>query len=362
MAFNPDEVCEIIVNGQIFRDWKSVLVNKVWMAPYDYARFTTSEGYTWEDKPVPESWDVLRLRPGDYASVILGGEEALSGYITTRQAAYAASHHIVELTVKTNTWQLAKGQATSPTMELRDKTFVEAAQEIVKPFGITYEHRGPPPTNKHERINLVGKTAWQVLEELSRSDGVVLGATPKGPGDVLVGTPENWIEGGTDAAIEGKNILEGREILSIEANPGPASVDTQNEPKAGRHGAQSTHMPANTGGLAEYAKSFGFKGVHMPLGIRMEVPGSASSAQGRGAFERYASGVESVILDIVVQGWKRPSGALWQKGQLVYVDSPMLIIKEGIWCKSVTFTQDDRSGTRTALNLVRNLGKGPSSG
>ena len=57
-----------------------------------------------------------------------------------------------------------------------------------------------------------------------------------------------------------------------------------------------------------------------------------------------------------MQGWLRPSGGLWVRGQQVYVRSPMLIMDQTLLLKAVSFTQDSETGTRSTLELVNILG------
>jgi prophage tail gpP-like protein len=62
-----------------------------------------------------------------------------------------------------------------------------------------------------------------------------------------------------------------------------------------------------------------------------------------------------------VHGWLKPSGGLWHRGQNVTVQSPMLVMNGvPLILKSVTFSQDNSTGTRSMLELVNTkaLGEG----
>jgi prophage tail gpP-like protein len=101
------------------------------------------------------------------------------------------------------------------------------------------------------------------------------------------------------------------------------------------------------------------KGGSIPLLSHLEVPGLQADAAQRSDSESTALSAESIKLDIVVQGWFRGGngqGGLWKPWDKVTVWSPMLIMDNvTLICKSVTFTQDDRSGSRTTLELVNKL-------
>jgi prophage tail gpP-like protein len=55
---------------------------------------------------------------------------------------------------------------------------------------------------------------------------------------------------------------------------------------------------------------------------------------------------------IVVQGWMRPGGGLWQAGSDVTVSSPMAMLNMVMKIRTITFTQDRNTGTLTTLDLV----------
>jgi prophage tail gpP-like protein len=64
----------------------------------------------------------------------------------------------------------------------------------------------------------------------------------------------------------------------------------------------------------------------------------------------------------VTYGWLKDGGGLWQPGTKVHVKSPMIMIDEELDLMSATFTQDNKSGTRTSLELLRGAGQRVSYG
>jgi len=100
------------------------------------------------------------------------------------------------------------------------------------------------------------------------------------------------------------------------------------------------------------------KGVHAPNVTLAEHPSDKQDTQNRAGFESTQRGNENLQVTIVVQGWLKPSGGLWEQGKKAHVKSPMLILDDDLDIKSVTFSQDNKSGSRTTLELVRDLGPG----
>ena len=56
--------------------------------------------------------------------------------------------------------------------------------------------------------------------------------------------------------------------------------------------------------------------------------------------------------NVTVQGWLRDGGNLWRTGDNVYVYSPMAMLNLVMKIQTATFTQDNKGGTTTMLELV----------
>jgi hypothetical protein len=63
---------------------------------------------------------------------------------------------------------------------------------------------------------------------------------------------------------------------------------------------------------------------------------------------------EGTIIEatVTVQGWLMPGGGLWHAGDKVNVMSPMAMLADQLKIMTVTYTQDNNSGTLTTLDLV----------
>ena len=74
--------------------------------------------------------------------------------------------------------------------------------------------------------------------------------------------------------------------------------------------------------------------------------------------------MNSNLVTIGLVGWQRPGlGGLWiPLADNVTVNSPMLVLNnQSLMLKAVTYTQDNRSGTRATLELVNPYGLNPIS-
>jgi len=349
---NPSEICELRVGGKTYRDWKTILVYLCRKETANYYRFTCTEG-------MPLAKDVLglQIRPLMRCTVILGGQPAIDGYVTTRQVAYTATHHGVEITGKTIGYTASHAAAMTPTGELVNKSFMEIANEICQPAGLKVTPKGGISEKKFPRVNVQGQTIWEVLDSCARARNIVIGPSPKpGEGNTFWATTPGFSEE-TPYVIEGKNILEGREILSALVNPGANAMMGQSPPDAKTgYGAEKTHVPHKSGD-AGFGKAMGAAGFYAPSLGMMELPGVKDDVEMRTGAEDTASNSEQAWVEVVVQGWFRPTGGLWSPYDKIHVKSPMLIMDETLTAKSVTFTQDDRGGTRTTLEIEREITK-----
>src|SRR4051812_48035555 len=99
----PQEVAELIVNGQVFRDWETVTVEHRVAEAFHIFDFTATE-------KAPASPDVMhaQFKPGDLVTIKLAGIVAMVGFVTHREAAYDAENHAVRLIGRSFTYDVAR--------------------------------------------------------------------------------------------------------------------------------------------------------------------------------------------------------------------------------------------------------------
>src|SRR6188768_3609187 len=175
MAFNPNEVAEITVNGMRFRDWESVVVKLSEGESNPTAKLTVSEG-----APLVKNFAGLQIRPGDMCTVNLAGELAFTGYVETRQGGYTAQQHGVEIIAVGKSKALADGAAQTETQEFRKKSWKQIADEVVKPAGVQVVPKTGLPNKPFERASIPpGMSKFDFLEMLARQRGIILGSDEK---------------------------------------------------------------------------------------------------------------------------------------------------------------------------------------
>lgn len=346
-----EETAVLIVEGMRFSDWETVTVRHALRDhPAYHCRFTCSEGL-----PLSKNFALMRIKPGDICTVILAGELAFTGKVETRQVYYDANRHHIE--IQCATWMVvATASVITKTGEWINKTFGRIARDVLGKMGINVVFEGgPEPTYEFPRISSTpGESVHDFLDNLARglpASGIGISFTSNVQGDfvVIMGPGSD-----SDAVVESQNILIGREIIYNASMAGSNPVLSQGTGDDQDNGAKVAHSPFDQEAMQTFGASFS------PAVIVNEMASfDTKLLKGRAGSEGKWLSEDQITVIVTVYGWLRPSGGLWRRDQRVSVTSPMLIMKnESLILKSVTFTQDGATGTRSTLELCNELAVG----
>jgi prophage tail gpP-like protein len=333
----------LIVDGKRYTDWESVIVwHNLREFPFYNCKFTCSEGV-----PFAKDFAALRIRPGMTCTVTLAGFPAFNGKVEVRQVYGDARRHHIEIQCATR-MELATASVISKTLEWKDKTFGQIARDILGRMKIPVVFEGgSEPTFKFPKASAYpGQPVLEFLDELSRglpATGLGLSFTNNVNGDfVVIMGPGS----GDDQIVEGQNALILREVIYNISQSGAVPAVGQFPGNNEFWGADVSHKPFSSEALKTFGESF------TPRVVVNEIAAWPGLLPGRVKNEGQWSQSDQITVVATVQGWLRPSGGLWFRNQTVSVTSPMLIMnKEPLIVKTVTFTQDSQTGTRTTLEL-----------
>lgn len=337
------EQCIMTVKGLDFKDWESVWVQCRWAESFPLFRFTMAE----RDPPF---WAKLQFKPGDMCTISLAGAQAIRGVIESRQVAYEANQHLVELTgVGVSKWA-AKSSVDTETGAFENMTFMDIAKKVweerygipVKQIGIVPNWILVPPPQAN-----IGETTWDFLERLARQLGIVLGTDEFGNFQVI--GPHKYDSVAT--LQEGVNILKMQCTITVKetfkkyrvvcSTPG---TDQKNMTAASEiHGEADGTAPVES------------------LQITPSENPDATPGECKMRADNEKIWHEGTIIEatVTVQGWTKASGprpgqgGIWKAGEKVTVNSPMAMLNgQEMKIMTVTYTQDNNSGTLTTLDLV----------
>ena len=334
----PEEVATLVVNGQEFSDWETVWIQDKWEDTFPEFRFTCAER-----DPIPDVWTKLQFKPRDQCQILLGRVLAITGIIATRQVAYDANTHGVSLQGVGVTWYAARASITPEQATNIPGGLVQVAKTLLAPTGVELETRGYIPAKPFDPPvhPTPGETIFHVLDKLSRNRKCCMGSTPDGKW-LLIGPDNPKVQA---QIIEGVNIISAQVVISDLGARDKFEVGAQTAGNDQVNGtdASEQHRTA-AGSLDRYS----------PLYIALEHPvRQADELQYRADFEALWNEGEDITATIVVYGWFDPNGILWKAGAPYKIYSPMAMLNKVLTARTVTFTQDRQSGTRTTLELVQ---------
>lgn len=348
---NPQEVAVLTIDGYDYADWESVQVkHSINAHPFYTVRFTCSEAL-----PISKNWDVMRIKPGQWCTVSLGGQIAISGWVFTRQVVVDARRHYVEIQAGSDAMPAAYSSIIHKTREFKNIKAESFLKQIISPLGINFSVIGKLPEAEFPRISIEpGTSVLDAAELVLRQVGnYPMTSSPQGGIRVVADHTA-----GEDTIYEGNlgnpPYLEGREVIF---NPGMASGMygvAESEANDKKWGTKVTHEPFHKDGF-----NFPFVGGKAPLETVLEIPNinPQQFLAGRVTAEKELQGSDEITVTVTVQGWMRPSGGLWDIDQKVHVVSPMLVMDGSLALipKNITFSQENQGGTRTTLELCNQL-------
>ena len=337
MTIKTEETATVVVQGRRFDDWESVFVQHRWAEPFPIFRFTAAER-----DPIPNLWEKLQFKPGDECAIYLGGHLAISGVILLRQTSYDANAHGVMLQGVGTTWYAARGSIIDKDGNYDDHTFEKAATRAIKPFGVGLKIIGKLDATPFKKLQVEpGETLWNFLERIARPRGVVMGSDHQG-NFLLIGDHGYPISAQLQ---EGHNILRCQCTISKEAMFSDYIVRGQTAGGDEKQGRDASEQEALAKGTAKRYSPL-LTPAEQPVWNQAEMAARAKNES------VWHEGTE-VRASITVQGWFMPGGGgLWRTGDNISVYSPMAMLNMGLKIETATFTQDDKGGTTTQLELV----------
>jgi prophage tail gpP-like protein len=338
MPFNPAEVASLTVEGVSFQDWETVWVQHRWADGWPLFRFTAAEEAT-----MPTSWGALQFKPGDACTITLGGQLAITGIILTRQTAYDATNHQVELAGAGRTW--AAGTSSVPADDANfDKMPLQAiANKVYGKNGVAVLPVGTVDATPFEKCQAQpGELCFDLVDKLARQRGATLGSDHLG-NMLLIGDHSNPI---VQQLREGQNILKMQCVISNEMMASVYNAVGQGSNAENMSAAVAAKMEAEV-------TSSNYKGYRKFIQTVLEHPAmSFAEVQSRAHYEALFRDGTQIRANVTVQGWLRDGVNLWRCGDDVDVQAPMAMLDFTMKIQTLTFQQDTQGGTTTVLELV----------
>ena len=355
----PSEIATMVVNGLVFEDWETVRIQWAWGETYAQFTFTCAER-----EPYPLPGQVLQLAPGDMCEIYLAGIQVISGPIITRQVAYDANQHVVQLQGVSHSWFADRSSIEHKDSDFSNQNFLQIAGTILAPTGVGYETVGEIDNTPFESASpSPGEKIGQFLERLARDRKIIISNLPNGK-YLFVGEHQFPKIG---ELIEGENIKKMQCVITDESAYSEYVIRAQKKANDESHGRAASEQEARLkGALGPY--SIQLTTMEHPVWTPDEVAKRAQTEK------MWNEDITMINATITVYGWFRPlpssvasialmqtgpatGHTLWQAGDEVVVYSPMAMLNnQALKIKSVIWSQDNAGGTQTTLNVVNSRG------
>ena len=338
-----EEVAEISVNGQRYKNWDAVSVTR---SGQDLIpRFTFSAASPLESAP---NWAGMKLAVGADCQVFLAGFKVIDGKILSRQVSFDALQHGLQVSGASRINTITRATVDhEENSEFKNSSLTQIANALLQKFKIKFSLKGDTADadKPFEKFNVQpGETVFAAIERLCRMRNIYM---IPGMDENIVGYRlKDAVEAVADLQ-EGRNILSGNNTENYEGAFSEISATGQ-RPRTDTH-----HDDASRDVKAKVVNSS--VPEHAPLIIMAEMPGDQTDMRLRAQHENGQNIATQVNVIIVVQGWFKDDNSLWLEhvGDTVSVYSPMLFTNDrmSLAIQDVTSTQN-AGGTLTSLTLV----------
>jgi prophage tail gpP-like protein len=344
------ELATLVVNGRRFDDWESVWVQAAVGTDAAIFRFSAAERDPLffkrpEDLLLSDAipaWQKLQFKPGDRCEIILAGVLAVTGVIETRQVAYDANNHGVQLLGKSVTAWPARSSVDTKTGSFDKMTYEQVARKVLQNFGVGIKTLGQLNKTPFEHLqNQPGETIWEFLDRIARPKGIILSSDPFG-NFVLIGEHTFGI---VTNLYEGLNIKSMQCVITDKYSFDKYRVDSQRPPGDKGNVVKASQMTVTVPGTVTKIPSILITSSEHTQGTDAELLKHAQNLR------KWSDGMV-ITATVVVQGWLRDEQSLWSPGENVYVKSPMALLDDVLKIERVTFQQDRNTGTTTSIDLV----------
>lgn len=283
--------------------------------------------------------------PGTPVEIFSNGDLLLAAYIDRYQPKLVEHKHAgASVSGRSKGQDFIDSAAIHATGEFKNKTPAEIGQALDQ-FGV-----GVSTDQALDKVPVYritpGETAFRVVEKLCRSQGVW--CSHKADGSLVITIAG---QGRNGALIEGQNIKRG-EADHNWANRHSHVIVRGQRPVG--HGVQAMEIQADSHDESLQR--------NRPVLLIQDDDTDKQRAQKRADHRRDSEAGNSLRANITVQGFHDDGGALWQPGNLMFLDSPFLGISQDMAIDGVEYMQSRHEGSLTRLALVDPRALGAKSG
>jgi prophage tail gpP-like protein len=279
--------------------------------------------------------------PGDRVQIWLGNTMVIDGFLEHRQISYSATQHSVELMGVNYTGPVTRSSVDTQTGNFDNMNVLQVAQKVLAPYAVGVRVIGAINMLPFVKLqNQPGEHIWDFIERIARPRGIIVGND---------GFTNMLMVGPNGAPIVEQQLIEGANVKKCQAIFHKSTSYTQITTIGQTAGSDEQ---SGTAASEQEGDAPGPGYINSKIIVPSEQPvWGKSELVDRAKWEALWEGSDQFQVYMTVWGWYRAPGKLWWPFDNVSVYSPMVPVDTPMAIQTVTFKQDDRSGTETEIEL-----------
>lgn len=328
---SPSGNAEIKVAAAFYGGWKVVRVSR--SIEQIAGTFELEVSERWPGQPAA----ARPIRPGAACQVLLDGTPIITGHVDAVDPDFDANRHGIRVAGRDKTADLVDCSAIYRTGQWRNVRLDRLAADLLKDYAIKVVVEAEVGAAFSSWNIQEGETVFECLDRAARMRALLLTSNPAGDLVIARAGQRRLAHG----LVEGINIKAARGNFTWQDRFSRYVVKGQG--RLGEDGDTVHSAPSGTVSDATVSR-------HRPLVVLAESHSQNATLRDRAEWERNVRRGRSARASITVQGWRDPSGALWEPNTLVPVTSPRLWLNNA-WLLIVgcIYSLDDQGGTLTEL-------------
>lgn len=339
------DIPQLIIAEQKFTGWTDLKVTRGIARMATDFQMHVAGGWPGADA----GWPIRSFAP---CAIRIDDDPVMAGYIDGIEATLEAEQLTIRVDGRSKTADIIDCHALIDGGEFRDSTFAAICRAVAAPFGIEVQDtanvgRVVIPTEAADQT----EACFKFLERLARQASVLL--TDDAQGRLVIAR--------TSANRCSSEIVKGS-FLS-------ATMTMQVEKRFDRYIVKS-QLPTSASWISEFARRSGegrepggdaqpaITGEirdtavprYRPFVMQAEGNADAAQARARALWQSRRDAAASLVMKVLVQGWRQADARLWQINELIQVDLPDFGVREEMLVATVTHSLD-KNGRRTLLTL-----------
>lgn len=326
-------VVTLKIGGRRFDGWTSVSIDN----RLDALCGSFALGLTERWPGQPDRW---RIEAGDEAQVLVDDEPIVTGYVDRARYELSPRAHPLEISGRSRTGDLVDCSAEHSPGSWRDRTIVQIAAELTRPFGIAVSVVGDPGPPFSRFALEPGETVLAAIERMTVLRGLL--ATTSAGGDLVLQRPSEQAAG--FELVEGVNI----ESIVFDNDLG----DRFSRYTIKGHDASDESAGSRAARPSAEALDPGVR-RHRPLLIVADEESTAATLDASARWEATVRAAKAQAVTVTASGWRSPDGRLFRPNVLVPVRAPTVGVTAQLLVTGVRLKRSAREGSRAELTLAR---------